>query len=115
MCVVSGVQTRDVPADGDCLFHATGREAYLALHKTHSFNDPAAATMAPGAYFRERVAQQAALPYATLDGTPVAEWIKFIYNKSVPEYVRHLRDSSRPWGVFSKPPCLSHRSAPTLA
>ena len=88
-------QCRDVPADGNCLFTAIGREL------AHKFPQHPGL---PANSQNGQVWQQFLLDYiaGTADGTSVRDWVTLLTGKTIPEYIRTLAhaDDSSTWGGF---------------
>ena len=99
-CIVplDAVNTRDVPGDGDCMFHAWGLE--LRARFPELLGSGGAEVAAPGRYWREYLVAFVANPDSILDDRPVREWVRAVARKSVDEYAAYIRAQNRPWGGF---------------
>ena len=92
------VQTRDVPGDGDCMFHAFGLEVHARFPELLSHGG--AEVRAPGRYWREYLVAFVTNPGSILDNQPVTEWVQTVADKSVADYTAYIRSQVRPWGGF---------------
>jgi len=92
------VNTRDVPGDGDCMFHAWGLE--LRARFPDLLSHGGAEVAAPGRYWREYLVAFVTNPDSLLDNLLVSEWVRIVTRKSVAEYVAYIRSQTRPWGGF---------------
>ena len=86
------VDTRDVPSDGACLFHALGTELKCVFPQRP--NQPASAQG-----WRERLVDYVLFTNDCVGGTTVQDWVSLATGMEVGDYVVHM---GRPttWGSF---------------
>ena len=86
------VQTKDVPSDGACLFHALGTELKYVFPQRPS--QPASAQG-----WRERLVDYVLFTNDCVGGTTVQDWVSLATGMEVGDYVVHM---GRPttWGSF---------------
>ena len=86
------VQTKDVPSDGACLFHALGTELKCVFPQRP--NQPASAQG-----WRERLVDYVLFTNDCVGGTTVQDWVSLATGMEVGDYVVHM---GRPttWGSF---------------
>jgi hypothetical protein len=86
------VETRDVPHDGACLFHA------LAMELRHGFshrpNQPASAQE-----WREKLVDYVGGTDDCVGGTTVQDWVSLATGMDVGDYTEHMRQPTT-WGGF---------------
>ena len=99
-CVLplDSVKTKDVPGDGDCMFHAWGVEVRARFPDLCARDG--AEVAAPGRYWREYLVAFVQKPGSILDNRSVTEWVRVVARKSVAAYAAYVRSRVRPWGGF---------------
>lgn len=96
------VSTREVPPDGDCLFHAWGYEVQ-STYPDASMPPGVVRSQYCGAAWRQFMLTwlQANSDF-TLDGSPVHSWLMAVTGRTVPEFIEHMRVARGrdTWGGF---------------
>jgi hypothetical protein len=111
-CVLRrGVATRDVPADGNCLFHAFGAEVHNAYKD--SLLPPgisADQAQAPGQAWREYFLDYIRTTTDVVDGLSIRDWIEASEGKSLEDYCQLMAVARGPetWGGFLDVAVLCH-------
>ena len=94
------VTLRDVPGDGDCMFHALGREIYSRYPHEPEMQYAGAKSNEPGPFWRKYLTAFASFSQRRVDGLSVAEWIEVVTRRTVPDYIAYVNSQRRPWGGF---------------
>jgi hypothetical protein len=92
------VQVRDVPADGDCLFHSLGREI------SHYFagNERLPPNPGSGKSWRDFLMNYVRTTSDAIDGTSIQDWIALVTRMDIDEYIHSMRLAGNrdTWGGF---------------
>ena len=104
---------KDVPSDGDCLFHAVGREIAQRFRGHALLPGPDAQA---GSSWRIWLLQYVRTTGDEIDGSSVAEWVAVVTGKTVEQYteIMGVAGGRETWGGFLEVALMMHAWGRTI-
>ena len=98
---------KDVPGDGDCLFHSIGREIADNFRRHLSLPGP---DPTQGGVWRSWLLHYIRTTADEIDGSSIAEWTALVTRKTVEEYTESMTSVRGPetWGGFLEASLIVH-------